>query len=108
MSSSATSQLSIESDAQIEGLHKGEFPETPEIKCYAECTLRTAQILKDGKLNVESLRTQMAALPKQYSEPGLVTIEKCKDTITGADKCEAAYSFYKCFYNDNPGNFFLP
>ncbi|KAK4876457.1 hypothetical protein RN001_012879 [Aquatica leii] len=94
--------------AQLDNLHKGIFSTEPIVLSYMECVLRTGQIMKDGKLNYESLKSQMMNLPADRLEPGLITTENCKDSAKSTDKYMAAYEFYKCFYEDNPANFFLP
>ncbi|KAF5291163.1 hypothetical protein FQA39_LY14405 [Lamprigera yunnana] len=88
--------------AQLDTLHKGTFNTEPETMAYMECILRTGQILKDGKLNYDSLTSQLANLPPSMSESALKTAENCKSAVKSGDKFMAAFEFYKCFYEDNP------
>ncbi|KAB0798412.1 hypothetical protein PPYR_09405 [Photinus pyralis] len=97
------------SAAQLATLQTGVVnQDEPEVMSYIECILRTGQIMKDAKLNIDSLKSQMANLPPTISEPGMITVEHCKDSPKSSDKFIAAAEFYKCFYDDNPANFFFP
>ncbi|KAF2893186.1 hypothetical protein ILUMI_12987 [Ignelater luminosus] len=95
-------------DAQIDAMHKGEFPEDRSLMCYMECCLRTARLMKDGKADLDIMLKQIQTLPESRREPTIESAMNCKDSITGTEKCEIAYQIYKCLYEDNPDNFFLP
>ncbi|XP_031342593.1 general odorant-binding protein 72-like [Photinus pyralis] len=93
---------------QLSNLQVGQISDEPEVLSYIECVLRTSRIMKDGQFNVQSAKTQIANLPSHISEPGMITIENCKDAAKSSDKYIAAAELYKCFYDDNPENFAFP
>nr|AXY87861.1 odorant binding protein 2 [Subpsaltria yangi] len=79
-------------------LKDGEFPDDDrKLKCFFSCVLTTGQVMKGGKLNVESLRRQAGLLPAEVKGTTLETVENCKN-VEGADSCELSYAFIKCHY----------
>jgi PBP/GOBP family len=63
------------------GLHKGEYPDNRDLKCYVNCVLEMLQTMKKGKLNYDSAMKQIdVMLPDDMKEPTKKSLETCKSS----------------------------
>uniref|UniRef100_A0A182LXS7 Uncharacterized protein n=1 Tax=Anopheles culicifacies TaxID=139723 RepID=A0A182LXS7_9DIPT len=68
-------------EALIDGLGRGEFPDTKEIKCYANCVLEMMQAMKKGKIMADSAIKQIDLLiPTEIAEPTIKAFDGCRDS----------------------------
>ena len=73
--------------------------------CLRACTLKSMNLMKDSKLNLEKindfLKTAHSDHPEMLSagqKAAAVCVEKVKTTI---DECKLAYSFVDCFLDEH-------
>ncbi|XP_022918322.1 general odorant-binding protein 19a-like [Onthophagus taurus] len=98
-------------DEQIDDTHNGKWDDNDEkLKCYSNCVLGMMKMQKkNGAPDEESAIKQLPQLPESMREPFEISIKKCINAGDGlTNKCDVAYSFFKCLYFDNPQNYFLP
>jgi PBP/GOBP family len=63
------------------GLHKGEYPNDRELKCYVNCVMEMLQTMKKGKVNYDSALKQIdVMLPDEMKEPTRKSLEACKNS----------------------------
>jgi PBP/GOBP family len=63
------------------GLHKGEYPNDRELKCYVNCVMEMLQTMKKGKVNYDSALKQIdVMLPDELKEPTRKSLEACKNS----------------------------
>lgn len=60
--------------------------------------------MRRNKVTADSAMKQFdTLLPEDYKQPYKHALEMCKDATGGAkNPCDAAFSFLKCFYDNNP------
>ncbi|XP_052890107.1 general odorant-binding protein 72-like [Anopheles moucheti] len=92
----------------VDGLGRGEFVDTKELKCYANCVLEMMQAMKKGKIHADSAIKQIDLLiPSEIAEPTIRAFDGCRDSANGIkNSCEAAYALLKCLHAKNPKYFF--
>ncbi|GLV35948.1 Odorant-binding protein 19a [Carabus blaptoides fortunei] len=73
-------------NGQIDNMHKGEFEDNNQPKCYMKCVFETLKLMKNGKFDYNSALKQAATLPAQYAEATKATAAKCKDSVLSSVK----------------------
>ncbi|XP_053691080.1 general odorant-binding protein 72-like [Sabethes cyaneus] len=93
---------------QVEGLGRGEFADSKEIKCYANCVLEMMQAIRKGKVNADAAIKQIDMLiPPEIGEPTKAAFDTCRNSADGIkNNCDAAYALVKCLHKNNPKYFF--
>ncbi|KFB52044.1 Odorant-binding protein 56e, putative [Anopheles sinensis] len=122
------------SEQLVDGLGRGEFADSKDLKCYANCVLEMMQAMKKGKVTADSAIKQIELLiPSEIAEPTVGAFRLCRDAgkqMFGQDAlwqqfnrsslrfvfhplangiknpCEAAYALLKCIHANNPKYFF--
>uniref|UniRef100_A0A182NL38 Uncharacterized protein n=1 Tax=Anopheles dirus TaxID=7168 RepID=A0A182NL38_9DIPT len=96
------------SEDQIDGLGRGEFVDTKELKCYAHCVLEMMQAMKKGKIIADSAIKQVDLLiPTEIAAPTMKAFDLCRDAANGIkNPCDAAFALVKCLHANNPKYFF--
>ncbi|KAL7025154.1 hypothetical protein ACKWTF_013368 [Chironomus riparius] len=102
-------QKSKVSQEALQTMRDGKLGEEKELKCYISCVLEMMNMVKKGKMNVDSvLKNIDTMMPDELREDTKRAVNVCKDNGGGTkDYCEAAYNILKCFFKENP-NFFFP
>ncbi|XP_070495849.1 general odorant-binding protein 72-like, partial [Chironomus tepperi] len=102
-------QKSKVSQDALESMRAGKLGDGKELKCYISCVLEMMNMVKKGKMNVDSVIKNIDTLmPDELREDTKRAVSVCKDFGAGnKDYCDAAYTILKCFFKENP-NFFFP
>ncbi|XP_058119667.1 general odorant-binding protein 72-like [Anopheles ziemanni] len=97
------------SEQLVDGLGRGEFADSKDLKCYANCVLEMMQAMKKGKVTADSAIKQIELLiPSDIAEPTVSAFRLCRDAANGIkNPCEAAYALLKCIHANNPKYFFV-
>ncbi|KAF5304470.1 hypothetical protein FQA39_LY09666 [Lamprigera yunnana] len=89
----------------ISAAKKGNFMDDNNLRCYMKCVMsEMSTIGDDGTIDVDAA---VALLPDDVRPILEPTMRKC-GTQVGVDACDNAYLTFKCYYDNNPANFFLP
>ncbi|XP_055546018.1 general odorant-binding protein 72-like [Wyeomyia smithii] len=93
---------------EVDGLGRGEFAESKEVKCYANCVLEMMQAIRKGKVNADAAIKQIDMLiPPEIGEPTKAAFDTCRTSADGIkNNCDAAYALVKCLHKNNPKYFF--
>ncbi|XP_058448781.1 uncharacterized protein LOC131428755 [Malaya genurostris] len=93
---------------QIEALGRGEFIDSKEVKCYANCVLEMMQAMRKGKVTADAAIKQIdMVIPPEIGEPTKQAIDVCRNSADGIkNNCEAAFALLKCIHQNNPKYFF--
>ncbi|XP_076172749.1 odorant binding protein 10 isoform X1 [Ptiloglossa arizonensis] len=90
----------------IEAVRNGEWPETPELKCYMYCLWEQFGLVDDNReLNVNAMLSFFQRIPAYRLEVRMV-LPECRRIAKG-DNCEYAYTFNKCYAQLSPRTFYL-
>ncbi|XP_055606332.1 general odorant-binding protein 72-like [Uranotaenia lowii] len=92
----------------VEALGRGEFPDSKDAMCFANCVLETMQAMRKGKVYADqAIRSSDMLLPPEIGEPTKAAFDTCRDSADGIkNNCEAAYALLKCLHKNNPKYFF--
>ncbi|KAF5269169.1 hypothetical protein FQR65_LT02469 [Abscondita terminalis] len=89
----------------IAAAKNGNFMDDNNLRCYMKCIMsEMSTISDDGIIDVEAA---VALLPEEERGKVEGTMRKC-GTQVGVDACDNAYLTFKCYYDDNPADFFMP
>ncbi|KAB0797594.1 hypothetical protein PPYR_08587 [Photinus pyralis] len=89
----------------IRAVSKGVFADDQNLKCYAKCIMtEMSTISDDGVVDVEAT---VALLPEDVRSKFEPTVRKC-GSPAGADACDTALKAFKCYYENDPADFFFP
>ncbi|KAG7302154.1 hypothetical protein JYU34_013626 [Plutella xylostella] len=97
-------------EEQVGDIEKGHFIEERNVMCYVACIYSMSQLVKNNKLNYESVIKQVDMMfPPELREPTKAAAEKCKDVVKKyKDLCEHSFWTAKCMYDVDPKNFVFP
>ncbi|XP_046967871.1 general odorant-binding protein 19a-like [Vanessa cardui] len=95
---------------QVGKIEQGVFLEDHDVMCYIACVYKTAQVVKNNRLDKDMISKQIDVLyPVEIREPVKKSVAKCILVQTKyEDGCEGIFHAAKCLYDDNPDNFIFP
>ncbi|XP_011499116.1 PREDICTED: general odorant-binding protein 69a [Ceratosolen solmsi marchali] len=92
--------------ADIESVRNGQWPDTPELKCYMYCLWEQFGLIDEKReLSLNGMLTFFQRIPAYRTEVQKA-INECKALATG-DTCEYAYAFNKCYAERSPRTYYL-
>ncbi|CAK9827764.1 General odorant-binding protein 72 (Fragment) [Anthophora retusa] len=93
----------------VEGMHKGEFPDDPNLKCYTNCIMKTLRSFKNGAIDFGTIIKQIEmTMPPDVADRVKQAIATCREREYGGDECAITYEYIKCYYEVDPEMFVFP
>nr|WHU27534.1 odorant binding protein 16 [Heliconius charithonia] len=91
-------------------IEQGVFVEDHDVMCYIACVYKTAQVVKNKRLDKDLVSKQIDVLyPAEIREAVKLSTVKCIPVqYNYEDECEGIFYSVKCLYEDNPANFIFP
>nr|SAJ59022.1 putative odorant-binding protein [Triatoma brasiliensis] len=93
----------------LDKMQEGIFDEEDRnLKCYLGCIMGMMQAVKNNKINLKMVRSQITKmLEPEVGKRILTAFEGCQDTV-GEDNCDLSFKFAKCLYDADPSAFIVP
>nr|ALG36136.1 odorant binding protein 3 [Sclerodermus sp. MQW-2015] len=93
----------------VDNARKGIFPKDPALMCYQRCVMSMMKILKEDRIDLDMLTTQVNLLmPIEMADKSLSISAECMNAVKSTNACEAAYEFVVCFYEKDSETYFFP
>nr|AMA98152.1 chemosensory protein [Blattella germanica] len=83
---------------------KGDFTDDGNLKAYMACIFQNLGAMDEN--GVPDMDTMISMLPASMQERGGKMIGSCKG-VTGSDAADTAMKLNQCFYNADPGYYFM-
>ncbi|XP_076544618.1 uncharacterized protein LOC117606353 [Osmia lignaria lignaria] len=75
-------------EAMVDGLRRGEFPEDENLKCYTHCIMKTMRSFKNGAIDFNMTMKQIdMSMPADMATRMKETVRKCSELEITGDPC---------------------
>lgn len=85
----------------------GEIHEDEALKCYMDCLFKEGKVVdENGELHLEKLATHIEKLDEEIQAIAIQMGKKCLK-VQGANQCERAFWYHKCWKSADPKVIFI-